>query len=135
MTDRTKPGVAFWATVVVAVGLLYPISFGPACWLSSRTGIGVSALPAIYHPIITRMNPSGITRIMAPGDIETSVSYATVPPTGTLHFYPKGIIGRYAELLAADGWRWRQSIDYPIDIDDSFNLPCAGQWEWSMSGP
>jgi hypothetical protein len=33
MTDRKKPGVAFWATVVVVVVLMaYPLSFGPACW-------------------------------------------------------------------------------------------------------
>src|SRR5882672_7949859 len=33
MTDRKKPGVAFWATVVVvAMPLLYVLSFGPACW-------------------------------------------------------------------------------------------------------
>jgi hypothetical protein len=39
MTDRKKPGVAFWATVVmVAVLVLYPLSFGPACWASSRSG-------------------------------------------------------------------------------------------------
>jgi len=25
---RKKPGVAFWATVVVVVGLAYPLSFG-----------------------------------------------------------------------------------------------------------
>ena len=31
MTDRKKPGVAFWATVVVVVVLVaYPLSFGPA---------------------------------------------------------------------------------------------------------
>jgi hypothetical protein len=33
-TDRKKPGVAFWATVVVVVALVllaYPLSFGPAC--------------------------------------------------------------------------------------------------------
>jgi hypothetical protein len=36
MTDRKKPGVGFWATVVVVVVLLYPISFGPACWSADR---------------------------------------------------------------------------------------------------
>jgi hypothetical protein len=37
MTSRKKPGVAFWATVVlVAVLVLYPLSFGPACWLAYR---------------------------------------------------------------------------------------------------
>jgi hypothetical protein len=31
MTNRKKPGVAFWATVVVVVVLVaYPLSFGPA---------------------------------------------------------------------------------------------------------
>ena len=36
-SDRKKPGVAFWATVVVVVGLMaYPLSFGPACWLTSQ---------------------------------------------------------------------------------------------------
>jgi len=31
--DRKKPGVAFWATVVVVMVLVaYPLSFGPACW-------------------------------------------------------------------------------------------------------
>jgi hypothetical protein len=35
MTDRKKPGVAFWATVVVVVVLVgYPLSFGPVAWLS-----------------------------------------------------------------------------------------------------
>lgn len=33
MTARKKPGVAFWATVVVVVALVaYPLRFGPACW-------------------------------------------------------------------------------------------------------
>src|SRR5262249_20222835 len=37
MADRKKPGVAFWATVVVVVALLgYPLSFGPACWLTAQ---------------------------------------------------------------------------------------------------
>jgi len=36
-TDRKKPGMAFWATVVVVVVLVaYPLSFGPACWWFSR---------------------------------------------------------------------------------------------------
>jgi hypothetical protein len=38
MTDRKKPGVAFSASVVVAVMLVgYPLSFGPACWWFSTT--------------------------------------------------------------------------------------------------
>ena len=34
MTDRKKPGVAFWATVVVVAVLLvaYPVAWGPWIW-------------------------------------------------------------------------------------------------------
>jgi hypothetical protein len=35
--QKKKPGVAFWATVVVVVVLVaYPLSFGPACWIASQ---------------------------------------------------------------------------------------------------
>jgi hypothetical protein len=34
--QQKKPGVAFWATVVVVVVLVaYPLSLGPACWLTA----------------------------------------------------------------------------------------------------
>jgi hypothetical protein len=36
-SSRQKPGVAFWATVVVvAILVAYPLSLGPACWLAAR---------------------------------------------------------------------------------------------------
>src|SRR5262245_14026922 len=51
--SRKKPGVAFWATVVVvAVLVAYPLSFGPACWISSRTPTGRKAVNAIYQPFM-----------------------------------------------------------------------------------
>jgi hypothetical protein len=43
MTSHKKPGVAFWATVVVVVVLLYVASFGPACWLNERGFVGMAA--------------------------------------------------------------------------------------------
>jgi hypothetical protein len=53
MTDRKKPGVAFWATVVVIALLIgYPLSFGPACWISSRSGTGVSVVNSAYQPML-----------------------------------------------------------------------------------
>ena len=54
MTSRKKSGLAFWATVVVVVGLvLYPLSFGPACWITSRTDFGWRAVPTLYYPLCT----------------------------------------------------------------------------------
>jgi hypothetical protein len=52
-SDRKKPGVAFWATLVVVVGLVaYPLSFVPACWVSSRVQPTGTCLSAVYRPII-----------------------------------------------------------------------------------
>jgi hypothetical protein len=47
-----KPGVVFWATVVAVVALVaYPLSLGPACWISSRTNTGAGAVTTVYKPI------------------------------------------------------------------------------------
>jgi hypothetical protein len=64
MTDRKKLGVAFWATVVVVVVLIgYPLSFGPACWIASRSE--KKDIPTFYWPIQTYVPscPGGATVI------------------------------------------------------------------------
>jgi hypothetical protein len=53
-TDRKKPGVAFWATVVLVVVLAYPLSFGPIVWLAQHewlTGWALDAAKVFYFPI------------------------------------------------------------------------------------
>jgi hypothetical protein len=57
MTDHKKPGVAFWVTVAVVVGLVvlgYPLSVGPANWLM-RHGMFPewthSTLGTLYQPL------------------------------------------------------------------------------------
>jgi hypothetical protein len=55
MTSRKKPGVAFWATVALAIVLAYPLSFGPACWIGSRidvTDTGRPILMYVYYPLL-----------------------------------------------------------------------------------
>jgi hypothetical protein len=56
--SRKKPGVAFWATVVVvSLPLLYVLSFGPVCWwlLEPDQELNewqTSAMaPTVYEPI------------------------------------------------------------------------------------
>jgi hypothetical protein len=55
--DRKKPGWAFWATAAVVAGMLYFASFGPACWISSHTGLGARQVATIYGPITACMKP------------------------------------------------------------------------------
>src|SRR5262245_11586965 len=55
MTSRKHPSTAFWATVVVlALLVAYPLSFGPAFWLYSRSmTISVNHFAnRFYHPMI-----------------------------------------------------------------------------------
>jgi hypothetical protein len=59
-----KPGVAFWATVVVVAVLVgYPLSFGPACWLTDRGVIDAAHSGRLYRPILRLCtDQSGIPR-------------------------------------------------------------------------
>jgi hypothetical protein len=52
-SDRKKPGVAFWATVVVVVVLVaYPLSFGPACWLTYSGILRHRTIARVYWPLL-----------------------------------------------------------------------------------
>jgi hypothetical protein len=53
--DRKKPGVAFWATVVVVGLALYVLSIGPAAWIveDSKPGdCGWGIYHAAYYPLL-----------------------------------------------------------------------------------
>jgi hypothetical protein len=53
MNEAHNPTAGFWATVVVvSTVVLYPLSFGPACWLNQRTGAGRRLMSIVYRPII-----------------------------------------------------------------------------------
>jgi hypothetical protein len=54
-SDHKKPGVVFWATVVLVVVVAYPLSFGPAVWAVNQDWSPVWALTAYertYAPIL-----------------------------------------------------------------------------------
>jgi len=81
MPEPRKPTAGFWITVaLVAVLAGYPLSFGPACWISSRTNIGTDWLPFCYRPVISGLSIN--------------------------HTRLSGTIQWYARLGAARGWQW-----------------------------
>ncbi len=51
MTDRKKPGVAFWATVGLAGLVLYVASFGPACWLCEKQRVPTYLAWLAFRPL------------------------------------------------------------------------------------
>ncbi len=67
MADRKKPGVAFWATVVVVVVLVYPLSFGPACWLARRGRISPRWTGKIFRPLVLAGidGPESVRRVLS----------------------------------------------------------------------
>jgi hypothetical protein len=67
MTDRKKPGVAFWATVALVVALLGdPLSFGPACGLASSGTISYQQFEGAYRPILEMAfnGPEALRRVV-----------------------------------------------------------------------
>src|SRR5579863_2499733 len=89
-SDCKKPGVGFWATVVLVVGpVLYALSVGPACWISSRANAGASAISVVYRPLTWGM--------------EHSDQFADA-------------VDWYSGLVSAKGWEW-VGRDWTNDAD------------------
>jgi hypothetical protein len=80
---------------------MYVTTFGPVCWVSSRTRIGIETLPWIYRPILTLMkkDDSPAARIL--------LHWSNNERPATLYLYPSGVMSRYASWFAAENWQWR----------------------------
>jgi hypothetical protein len=84
MSDaRKKPGAVFWIVVVlIAVFVVYPLSFGPACWVCSRVpgAVALWEIADFFYAPILRVWWSG-----DPGTISDSIAwYANVGADGGL---------------------------------------------------
>ena len=135
---RKKPGVAFWATVVVVVALAYPISFGPACWLTSRTKIGANAVPVIYRPMTALMvidaSPAEVTRRLGiPSGSTSTGGIGNFYAATAISFYPRGCVSKYASLGAAENWNWRFEVPIEYSPDAVVRLD-EGRWKWFRDG-
>jgi len=53
MSDERKKSVWPWSvSVLITLPFLYIASFGPACWISERTGIGEQAISKVFWPMV-----------------------------------------------------------------------------------
>src|SRR5262245_54599128 len=64
MTDRRRPTIGFWASVIVTAALiLYPLSAGPAAWVTCRLlpDSSLATVDRCYTPVVwlmTRTEPT-----------------------------------------------------------------------------
>ena len=96
-----------WATVILLAVLIgYPVSFGPACWVSSYSEFGSELLPIVYRPLLWTFED-------LEGDFDN--------PTATGR-----ILQRYSEFAARRGWTWAVMSPDP-EYGPFF-------WEWGEFG-
>lgn len=99
-----------WATVILfAVLIGYPLSFGPACWVSSYSDFGSEFIPIVYRPLLWTFEDSE-------GDVDN--------PTATGR-----ILQRYSEFAARTGWTWA------VTTPDPMRGPFTWDWGEFMSVP
>jgi len=80
--ERKKTHVWHWAAaLLIGLPVLYIASFGPACWIVSRTNRGALPLAVVYHTIAEAMWWSP----------ESALASA---------------LDRYSRLGAAPDWTW-----------------------------
>ena len=79
--EPRKPTAAFWLMLALLALLAYPLSVGPACWISSRAGRGEQLVTATFRPLMRLC--------------EASKSSAL-----------DRMVAWYSEIGAADGWHW-----------------------------
>jgi len=83
-SDRKHPTPGFWLTVALVTALVgYPLSVGPACWISSRAGTIIAArtVNRFYRPLTWC--------------VEATHSESL-----------RNGLQWYSRLLAGDGWHW-----------------------------
>jgi hypothetical protein len=128
-----------WA-IRTAVGLVvlsaYPLSFGPACWLSSWTEWGDDVVSIVYQPIVSWIPVSpkflsfASTTLLTSRKSRSSIGGRTIEVVGAIAEMraPNVAISSFAKILSADGWNWVYVMEKRRSADGVDLL--EGRWEW-----
>lgn len=114
-----------WPTILVsilALAVLYVLSFGPACWITSRFGLGTKWMPVVYRPILHAFPNDADPMSALSGNLHGGIRYE----------YPEGILSSYARFAAHNRWQWRRSAEFDV-IDLNEVRTTEWQWEWCDS--
>ncbi|MGE5194177.1 MAG: hypothetical protein ACM3U2_16900 [Deltaproteobacteria bacterium] len=103
MTNRKKTGAAFWTSVVVAI--VYLLSIGPACWLTSRLNADAELVPIVYRPI---------TLFFVGSDHRVSMAGAAIRSYSSIGASPGW--GWWRAPADRDVWEWSCSWSYDLRV-------------------
>jgi hypothetical protein len=127
MTDeqKKKPTAGFWIAVALLVALVaYPISFGPACWITSRADRGQNLLPVMYWPILKLLCCNEVHDLAARhpqnGEREKGVDGFSLK---------RGPLWWYAEVGPSEGAHWFYSVGYEKIPGEAVHIK-SEEWEW-----
>ena len=64
MDNERKPLWPWIMALLVALPVLYVLSFGPACWLNERGFLGMNAVSSVYSPVLATAENGRLPKII-----------------------------------------------------------------------
>ncbi|MGE5192196.1 MAG: hypothetical protein ACM3U2_06795 [Deltaproteobacteria bacterium] len=121
--DRKKPLWPWIAALLVGLPVLYAASFGPVCWITSRSDRGKNLPPVVYSPLLKLMCWKQVHDTFRPpaGDFWSNGSNST-----GLNGHP---FCRYAEVGAREGAYWVYTVNYEKHRGEPAHIT-SEEWEW-----
>jgi len=107
MSVERNKSVSKWIVgLLIGAPVLYFASFGPACWITSRTNVGASAVPFFFRPMTWASSSSE--------SLADALSW-------------------YAESGAAEGWHWDT---HPFVVpQNKWTVSVGYRWAWQQNNP
>ena len=100
MSDGRKTPLGPWVAVLIGLPVLYVVSFGPACWTTSRTNSGAGIIPVVYAPIVKCLSSKKM--------------------------WLRWTVSKFSTLGAPPEWTWRPDDEIPIRN----KIVMPEHWKW-----
>ena len=105
--ERKKRTWPWIVALVISLPVVYLVSFGPACWISSRARIGANAVSTIYHPITTRLFEVPFLPSSTGGITKTLQWYSSVRAAPEWQWQTNDVdLGRDGGVAGPKNWYW-----------------------------
>jgi hypothetical protein len=122
MREERKPLWPWIVPLLIGLPVLYVLSFGPACWITSHADRGKSLLPVVYRPILKLMcwKYRNETSFRPP----EHGFWGKLTNGSLLEGDP---LCRYAEVGAREGAHWFYTVSHENHVPAPITRE---EWEW-----